>query len=243
MKYIILDTETTGTSENDRIIQLGYLVLDGSTIEVHNEFCSADVPISYGAMEVHGITPDMIEGKVKCSELNSYKRLEELNSEENVMIIHNASFDVDMLKKEGFELKMQLIDTLRCAKHIFEDEEAYRLQYFRYKMGLYKLEKAEAQKLGVEVKAHDAIGDVLVLKLFLTELRKKTQELYPDENPVSKLIELTKQPVLIKILNFGKHKGKKLQDVALEDPGYLNWMKKSMELDEDMKYSLDVVMS
>ena len=242
MKYIILDTETTGTAESDRIIQLGFMVLGSATIEVQNEFCNADVPISYGAMEVHGITPEMIEGKLSCAETQAYKRLEELNTPENVMIIHNAPFDIAMLEKEGFELQMQLIDTLRCAKHIFEDEEAHRLQYFRYKMGLYKLESAEAKKLGVEIKAHDAIGDVLVLKLFLTELRKKTQELYPDENPVTKLIELTKKPVFVKVLRFGKHKGKKLEDVALEDPGYLQWMKKSMELDEDMRYSLDRVL-
>jgi len=242
MQYIILDTETTGTAESDRIIQLGFMVLGSATIEVQNEFCNADVPISYGAMEVHGITPEMIEGKLSCAETQAYKRLEELNTPENVMIIHNAPFDIAMLEKEGFELQMQLIDTLRCAKHIFEDEEAHRLQYFRYKMGLYKLESAEAKKLGVEIKAHDAIGDVLVLKLFLTELRKKTQELYPDENPVTKLIELTKKPVFVKVLRFGKHKGKKLEDVALEDPGYLQWMKKSMELDEDMRYSLDRVL-
>ena len=243
MKYIILDTETTGASEQDRIIQLGYMVLGGKEIEVHNEFCSSEVPISYGAMEVHGITPDMIEGKSSCVEMASYKRLKELNSKENVMIIHNAPFDIGMLEKEGFSLQMQLIDTLRCAKHIFEDEEAHRLQYFRYKLGLYKLEGEEAQKLGIKLKAHDAIGDVLVLKLFLTELRKRVQELYPDENPVNKLIELTKQPVFVKVLRFGKHKGKKLEDIALEDPGYLNWMKKSMDLDEDMKYSLEKVLA
>lgn len=242
MKYIILDTETTGASEQDRIIQLGYMVLGAKEIEVHNEFCSSEVPISYGAMEVHGITPEMIEGKSSCVEMNAYKRLEELNSDENVMIIHNAPFDIGMLEKEGFNLQMQLIDTLRCAKHIYSDEEAHRLQYFRYKLGLYKLEEAEAKKLNIEVKAHDAIGDVLVLKLFLTELRKKVQELYPDENPVTKLIELTKQPVFVKVLRFGKHKGKNLEDIAVEDPGYLNWMKKSMDLDEDMKYSLEKVL-
>ena len=73
-KYIILDTETTGAGENDRIIQLGYMVLDGKDVEVHNEFCSSEVPISYGAMEVHNITPDMIEGKPPCKETQSYKR-------------------------------------------------------------------------------------------------------------------------------------------------------------------------
>ena len=44
--YIVLDTETTGAGENDRIIQLGYIVLGGKEIEVHNEFCSSEVPIS-----------------------------------------------------------------------------------------------------------------------------------------------------------------------------------------------------
>jgi DNA polymerase-3 subunit epsilon/exodeoxyribonuclease X len=37
-KYIILDTETTGTGENDKIIQLGYMVLGkpGERVEVYN---------------------------------------------------------------------------------------------------------------------------------------------------------------------------------------------------------------
>ena len=243
-KYIILDTETTGAGERDRIIQLGYIVLaPGESTEVQNELCSSEVPIGFGAMEVHGITPDMIEGKPSCVETEAYNRLNELNSSDNYMIIHNAPFDIGMLEKEGFSLGMKLIDTLRCAKHIFSDEEAHRLQYFRYKMGLYKEEQKEADALGIEVKAHDAIGDVLVLKLFLTALRKAVQEKFPGENPVEKMVELTKQPVYIKTLRFGKHKGKELADVALEDAGYLRWMLGNMEnLDEDMRYSINKVL-
>ncbi len=82
-KYIILDTETTGASEQDRVIQLGYLVLGGSGIEVHNELNSSDVPISYGAMEVHGITQELLVGKPLCTETDAYKRLLELNTAEN----------------------------------------------------------------------------------------------------------------------------------------------------------------
>jgi DNA polymerase-3 subunit epsilon/exodeoxyribonuclease X len=238
-KYIILDTETTGTDEQDRVIQLGYMVLGGKEIEVHNEFCSADVPINFAAMEVHGITPEMIEGKPKCVELPAYKRLLELNTPENYIIIHNAPFDLKMLEKEGFEVAMKVIDTLRVAKHIFEDEDAHRLQYFRYKMDLYKEEESEAKKLGIEVKAHDAIGDVLVLKLFLTKLRKAVEEKFPGENPVEKMVDLTNTPILVKTFRFGKHKGKTLQEVAREDAGYLRWMLSSMEnLDDDMRYSI-----
>ncbi len=238
-KYILLDTETTGTAEEDCIIQLGFIVLEGKKeTKVYNEFCSSQRPISFGAMEVHSITPEMIENKPTCKETTAYKELESLNEENNYMVIHNAPFDLGMLAKEGFTCKMKLIDTLRCAKHIFDDSEAHRLQFFRYKMGLYKQEKAEADALGIEVKAHDAIGDVLVMKLFLSRLREAVQEKYPGVNPVEKLVELTAQPVLIKTFRFGKYRGKKIADIALEDAGYLRWMQGNMDLDEDMKYTL-----
>lgn len=243
-KYIILDTETTGAGEHDRIIQLGFMVLGGKELEVYNDFCSCEVPISFGAMEVHHITPDMIENKPPCTQTQAYKALLALNTPENYMIIHNAPFDLGMLYKEGFSLQMKLIDTLRCAKHIFVDEEAHRLQYFRYKMGLYKEEKAEADKLGIEVKAHDAIGDVLTLKLFLSELKNAVQEQFVDENPVEKMVALTKEPIFVKTFRFGKYKGKELADVAHEDAGYLRWMLKSMDsLDEDLRYSIEKVLA
>jgi len=238
-KYILLDTETTGASQEDRIIQLGYLVLGGSAIEVHNEFCSSEVPISYGAMEVHGIVPEMIEGKPKCTQTQAYQKLLELNTPQNYLIIHNAPFDIGMLEKEGFTTQMQVIDTLRVAKHILPQEEAHRLQYFRYKMQLYKEESTEADALGIVVKAHDAIGDVLVLKLLLSKLKDEVSKQYPDENPVTKMVDLTNTPILIETFRFGKYKGAKLQEVAQSDPGYMRWMLSSMEnLDEDLRYSI-----
>ena len=242
-KYIILDTETTGTGDNDRVIQLGYIVLGTKEVEVHNEFNSSDVPISYGAMEVHEITEDMIEGKPLCVETTAYKRLLELNADDNYVIIHNAPFDLKMLAKEGFENKMKVLDTLRVAKHVLPDEEAHRLQYFRYKMELYKEEEKEAQALNVVVKAHDAIGDVLVLKLLLSKLKAIVSEQFPSENPVEKMVELTKTPILVKTFRFGKHKGKELAEVAREDAGYLRWMLSSMDnLDDDMRYSINTVL-
>jgi DNA polymerase-3 subunit epsilon/exodeoxyribonuclease X len=239
-KYIILDTETTGTGDNDRVIQLGYLVLGAKDVEVHNEFNSSDVPISFGAMEVHGITQEALVGKPACTETSAYKRLLELNTDENYLIIHNAPFDIKMLEKEGFSTQMKVIDTLRVAKHIMPDEEAHRLQYFRYKMELYKSEQKEADALGVVVKAHDAIGDVLVLKLFLSKLKEAVMAAFPAENPVEKMVDLTNTPILVQTFRFGKHKGKSLEEVAREDAGYLRWMLSNMEnLDDDMRYSIN----
>jgi len=243
-KFILLDTETTGAGEDDRIIQLGFMVLEGRKITIYNDLCSSDVPIGYGAMEVHAITPEMIEGKLRCQETEAFQALDALNVPENILIIHNAPFDLGMLSKENFTSKMRLIDTLRCARHLFDEEDAHRLQYFRYRLGLYKIEEAEAAALGIEVKAHDAIGDVLVLKLFLSELRKRLEERFPGINPIDKMVELTKTPVFYtRPLKFGKYKGKTLGEIADSDKGYLTWMANNMEnLDDDMRYSIERVL-
>lgn len=243
-KFIILDTETTGTGDSDRIIQLGFFVLDGKEIEVYEDFCKPDMPVSVEAMEVHHITPEKLQDKPTCKDTKAYKKLCELNTPDNYMIIHNAPFDLAMLAKEDFILKMKLIDTLRCAKHVYEDEKAYRLQYFRYKLDIYKQEQQEASRWGVKLQAHDALGDVLILKLFLSKLKQAVKDKFPKLNPVEQMIELTKKPVFIKTFKFGKYKGQSLADIAKEDAGYLRWMITSMDnIDEDLRYSIKTVLS
>jgi len=243
-KYLLFDTETTGISDEDRIIQIGLMVVHSKdNIEVYDELCSCDIDIKLESMEVHNITPDMIKDKEPFLNTNAYKKIQEFNNEENYLIAHNINFDLNMLKKEGFNNNYSLIDTLRCAKHLYPDMPYHRLQYFRYALDLYKIEQNEADKLGVTIKAHDAIGDVLVMKLFLTKLVKRVMEDYPDFNPMVKLAELTKTPVFIKTFKFGKYKGENIIEVARTDSGYLNWMRTNMkDMDEDLKYTLDKVL-
>jgi len=239
-KYILFDTETTGNQENDRIIQVGAMVVHSKdNIEVFDELCSTTVPISIEAMEVHNITPDVIENQPPYSETLFSKKVEELNFKENYLIAHNINFDLGMLKKEGFENNYTLIDTVRCAMHLLPDSPYHRLQYLRYSLELYKTEGVEADKLGISIKAHDAIGDVLVMKLLLSKLVKLTQEQYPSVNPMQKMAELTNTPVCIKIFKFGKYKGREVEEISHEDIGYLKWMRKNLDLDEDMRFTLD----
>lgn len=240
-KYILFDTETTGASEEDKIIQIGMMIVHSKTnIEVFDELCSTTVPIKLEAMEVHNIIPSMLEGKESFITTNSYENLLKYNESENYLIAHNIGFDLGMLVKEGFKNQYTLIDTLRCAKHLFDDMPYHRLQYLRYALELYKIEEKEADDLGITIKAHDAIGDVLVMKLFLSKLVQKVGELYPKINPMVKLAELTNTPVLIKTFKFGKYKGSDVSEVAKKDAGYLAWMRDNMkDLDEDMRYTLD----
>lgn len=238
-KYVLFDTETTGTTEHDRVIQFGSMIIDqDGSVEVFNEFCDPKVEISIGAMSVHNITPDLIIGKPLPVETGFYKRLDELNSNENYLIAHNISFDLDMIKREGFVNQYQLIDTLRCSRHIIESQ-SHGLQFLRYGLGLYLNEAEEAAKHNIVIKAHDAIGDVLVMKLFLSKLVSECKAKYPGVNPMAKLVELTKTPVLVKVFKFGKHKDKEIAEVAKTDAGYLNWMLSNMEMDEDLRFSVN----
>ncbi len=239
-KYILFDTETTGAGEQDRIIQVGAMIVHGrDNIESYDELCSTDTPISLEAMEVHNITPDVIENQPPYAETVFAKKILELNQQENYLIAHNISFDLGMLEKEGFQNNYTLIDTLRCAKHLLPESPYHRLQYLRYALELYKVEGAEADKLGITIKAHDAIGDVLIMKLLLSKLVALTQEKFIGENPMVKLAELTQTPVLMKTFRFGKYKGRAIADISGEDIGYIKWMRNNMDLDEDMLFTLD----
>jgi len=242
-KYVLFDTETTGNQKEDRIIQIGAMVVGSrGEVEVYDELCSSDVDIKIEAMEVHNITPDLLIGKKPFVATKFWNDLNQLNSNNNYLIAHNIQFDLGMLEKEGFSNRMKLIDTLRCSKHLYPDSEYHRLQYFRYSLGLYKDEEREAGKHNIVIKAHDAIGDVLVMKLLLSKLVLQVKEQYRGVNPMVKLEELTRTPVMMKKFKFGKYKGEEIADIARSDAGYIKWMLKSLELDEDLKYTLERIL-
>ena len=239
--YILFDTETTGIEDTDRIIQVGGIfITQAGEVEVIDELCQTNQLIPFEAMEVHGITPEYLSQKAKVpyNETAFSQKINSLNNEENYLVAHNLSFDLKMIEKEGFECKMKKIDSLRCARHLYPDENRHRLQYLRYSLGLYKQEEEEAKKLNVIIKAHDAIGDVLIMKLLLRDMIQKVKSLYPNVNIMDKLAELTATPVLLKKFTFGKYKDRLISEVSQEDMGYLNWMLKNTDCNEDMEYTL-----
>jgi len=231
-KIIILDTETTGVTEEDRIIQLSYLVTDlnGKVEEIHNEFCQAPLPSKFDAMAIHHITPEQLEGKPTCQELVGFSRLHELNNPENIIIIQSADFDLGMLAKEGFESKMKLVDTFRIHRYFYH-EDPHGLQYNRYALGLYKKEAQQMVDLGVQIAAHDALGDVIVLKNFYDHLLGNHEQ--------DLMIEMCSKPILMEIMPFGKHKGKRIEEVALMERRSLSYMLETFDLDMDLKYSFE----
>lgn len=252
-KFVLLDTETTGLNKdkitgeltNDRVVQLGYVILEGKNVEPVEVLASPPegVKIGFHAMATHNITPEMLEGKPLMEEAEGFLRLKnELNVPDNFLVIHNAKFDLEMMKRDGFENKMKLIDTLQVAKHLYPDEESHSLQYLRYSLGLYKTEQEESEKIGIELKAHDAMGDILFMKMLMSRLTddvKKAFNITSGMEAIMKMVALSGEPVLIKTFKFGKHIGKNIEDIVKTDNGYINWLLNSGFDDEDLLYTIN----
>jgi exodeoxyribonuclease X len=232
MKIVILDTETTGIKEEDRICQLSFIIANQELEieEIYNELVKPPVPISYEAMAIHHITNEAIQNALPIEKTKAYQRLIELNKIENILVIHNAEFDIKMLQKEGFTPHFRIIDTFRVLKHILPDGK-FSLQYNRYALGLYKKESEIANKYNITINPHDALSDVIVLYLLLVYLK--------EQYSFEELIELTKKPILQEKFYMGKYKFQKIKDVIIKHPDYIENLLHAKDTPEDIIYSIN----
>jgi DNA polymerase III epsilon subunit-like protein len=225
--------EATGLDEEDRLVQVAY---DFEGLEKEAMFYPGrDMNIE--AMEGTHITNKHLADKEKFQGSDFYKELKEiLDREETIFVAHNAPYDIGMVEKE--ELKVgKSIDTYKVAQALDTKSEipAYRLQYLRYYLGL------EVD----DVVAHDALGDVRVLKAVFERMYDKMRQKNTHDEVIEKMIKITSEPMLIKRLTFGKHKGELVADVARTDRGWLEWLLSQKEsdaangnIDEDWIYTL-----
>ena len=230
-KIIFFDTETTGNTEKDFLCQIAYK----SGNDTFAGLYKPPMRVPPEASAVHHISNKMLEGKPSFAESGDLEKIKELFENKNsVVVAHNAPFDLMIIKKEGIT-PANFICTLRLARHL--DPEAkigkYNLQFLRYFLDLE-----------VEATAHDALGDVLVLEKLYERLKKKLMEIesLDEEKVIERMIEISSHPSLFKYINFGKHNGKEIKEIAEIDRGYLEWLLaqkvESDQIDEDWIYTL-----
>lgn len=123
-REIILDTETTGLSKEDKIVEISLLeLIDGiKTGRVLHYFFNPQRRMSKRAVEIHRITNE----KVKDAPLFADKAEEIIKFIGTATIIaHNAKFDRRLLNQElswaGWEAypEKRFIDTLEIARFLF----------------------------------------------------------------------------------------------------------------------------
>jgi len=125
-RTIIFDTETTGlnAADGDRIIELGAIEMQGMTptgrtFQAYLDPEGRQIPAS--AINVHGITNEMLVGKPKFGDV--VDRFLDFIGDDPV-IAHNAEFDFGFLQSELSKLDRamidnEMVDTLKIARDRF----------------------------------------------------------------------------------------------------------------------------
>lgn len=207
-----LDTETTGLGNEDRLCQCAYIYQDTE----YNELFKPPLSISVEAQSISHITnKDVAEmPEFEGSEMQIHLRT--LSSEGAVLVAHNAPFDIDMLRRDNVDVDV-FIDTKKVAQALDPEGELgrYSMQYLRY---YFELEVENAI-------AHDALGDVRVLKaLFLHQLSELEEKGMNQEEALAWMIEQSTSPQKVVKFTFGKYRGERVDEVAKKDIKYLQWL-------------------
>ena len=230
-KLIFFDTETTGNTEKDFLVQVAYKNEAGNFVGLYKP----EIKIPPEASAIHHLTNKMVADKPTFKESTDQLIIKKLFEDEGaILVAHNAPFDLMIVGKEGIRPK-KFICTLRMARYLAPEGkiERYNLQYLRYLLDLE-----------IEATAHDALGDVLVLEKLFDKLKNKLmrEEKLDEAEVIEKMIEVSSHPSLLLSFNFGKHLGKKIEEVLKVDRGYLEWLleqkQASDQIDEDWIYTL-----
>lgn len=127
-RELILDTETTGLSNQDKVVELSLLeLIDGiKTGRTLHYFFNPEIKISKRAQEIHRITNEKVADaplfKDKAEEIIKFIG-------EGVIIAHNAKFDQRMLnnelKRSGWKPypNKRFIDTLEIARFLYPGQK------------------------------------------------------------------------------------------------------------------------
>lgn len=257
-KFSYHDTETTGGSSEDRIIETAHILVENGEFKEHIEdLCKATVKIKPAAAMIHGYRNRDVKNKPEFNKTKSAEQLLSFSQDKDLYYVaHNAPFDLGMLEKEGISFPAErVIDTLRVARHMYQSDERiemYKLQYFRYvfetKDGGDEFEDLEDEymkKLNItHIQPHTALSDILILWIFHNKLEKDFKLSAKD------MVELSQKPVLENGIQFGNvfEKGKPYKEIMEESYfqygkskrgyEYLMWAVENMKMSVDREYTI-----
>lgn len=203
MKIIILDTETSGSSPEDRIISLALAELcDEKLSDIQSGFFNPGVPIKQGAYWVHHISDEQVAGKPFFKDSPLYKIVKDIFSDHtNIIIGHAICNDLFMFAKEGLRCKCRIIDTQYCSVKILKKSKT-SLFHLQNELNL-------AQDISEKIILHTADGDVMITYYLLLELLKHCN--------LKKLIETTMDIFYEYRFVEYKHKKRKIYQIAGND--------------------------
>ena len=220
------DLETTGTNvAKDRIVEISVLkVYPNGNKESKTWLVNPEMPIPKESSEIHGITDDKVANEPTFKELS--KEIYTLIKDSDLAGFNSDRFDIPLLAEEmlraniDFEMKNRLSVDVQTIFHKMEKRTLAAAYKFYCKKELDN--------------AHSAEADTLATYEVLESQLERYNEL---EGNVKFLSEFTTRKLCAdfagfiifdedgdEAFSFGKHKGKKVEMVLEEEPGYSGWI-------------------
>jgi len=223
---VFFDLETTGVNiGSDRIVEISILkVFPNGNKESKTWLVNPEIEIPQGATDVHGITNEQVVTEPTFKELAP--KVNEMIADSDLAGFNSNRFDIPLLAEElmraGIDFDMN-------------NRKAIDVQVIFHKKEQRTLGAGYQFYCGKELEgAHGAEADTnATYEILLAQLEK-----YDDiENSVEALSEFSTHGkradfagfILMneddqEIFSFGKYKGRTVEDVLKENPGYNNWI-------------------
>lgn len=217
---LVLDVETTGlSSETDRVCEIAAVEILGpenGSGRTHTHLVNPGRPIPPEASGVHHITDEEVEDALSleaaCALLPALKA--------EAYAAHNAAFDRGFLECLP---DRPWVCTWKCAQAVWPEAPSYSNQTLRYWLGI-NVKLADGRKRDFP---HSALYDAATTANILLRLL--------EVKPLEELIRISSEPVLLRTIPFGKHRGMMFKDIPRD---YLRWLFRQTDLDEDLRHTL-----
>ena len=221
------DLETTGIDvSKDRIVEISILkVFPNGNRESKTWLVNPTIPIPAQATAVHGITNEKVAGEPTFKELA--KQVHNFIKDADLAGYNSDRFDIPLLAEEllragvDFDLKNRVTVDVQTIFHKMEQRTLSAAYKFYCKKTLDNAHSAQADteatyeilKAQLDCYQEELPNDIKQLSEFTT--RKQAADfagfiVYNDKGE--------------EVFTFGKHKGRKVEEILQEEPGYFGWI-------------------
>ncbi|MBR8535358.1 ribonuclease H-like domain-containing protein [Carboxylicivirga sediminis] len=223
---VFFDLETTGINiANDRIVEIAILKVnvDGS----EESYCykvNPEIPIPQVTSEIHGIYDEDVKDAPTFKELG--KTLAKIMEGCDIAGFNSNKFDVPLLAEEfiradvDFDMKKRKFVDVQTIFHKMEKRTLSAAYKFYCDKDLNNAHSAEADT--------KATYEVLKAQLDRYEELENNIEFLNDFSSFNRNADFIGRIIFndkgVEVFNFGKYKGKSVEEVLKKDPSYYGWM-------------------
>ena len=220
------DLETTGVNiATDRIVEISILkVFPNGNKESHTWRVNPEMPIPAATSAIHGITDEMVANEPTFKELAP--KVHTLIKDSDLGGYNSNRFDIPLLAEEllraeiDFDMKKAQSVDVQTIFHKKEKRTLEAAYKFYCDKDLTDAHSAEAdtnatyEVLEAQLKRYDDLeNDIDFLSNFSAHKSFADFAGYIGYNKEGE-----------EIFSFGKHKGKKVEEVMEKEPGYFGWL-------------------